>query len=115
VKNQESIQQRFLKDPLPVRLGGLAADLRRISSAARRAAGAAHVALMLEESQYFIEWSAAELSPEAAAQLVEIQVMLSLWKRSWPEVQQNPTQRTLLSIQARQWSDRVLQMAGMQG
>ena len=113
MKNRERIQERFLKDPLPVRLGGLAADLRRISSAARRTTGAEHVALMLEESQYFIEWSAKDMQPEAAEELVQIQVMLALWKRSWPIVQQNPAQRTLLSFQSRQWSDRVLQLAGL--
>lgn len=113
MKNQERIRERFLQDPMSVRLGGLAVDLQRISSAARRAAGAAHVALMLEESQYLIEWCASELEAEAAAELVDIQVMLSLWRRSWPTVQQIPAQRALLSLQAQGWSDRVLQFANL--
>ena len=113
MKNLGSIRERFLKDPLPVRLGGLAADLRRISSSSRRSGGAEHVAAMLEESQYFIEWVAAELEPDDAAELVEIQIMLALWKRSWFEAQRQPAQRSLLTIQAKRWSDRVLQMSGL--
>ena len=33
--NKEKLRQRFLSDPLPVRLGGLSATLGRISSSAR--------------------------------------------------------------------------------
>ena len=102
-----------MKDPPAVRLGGLAADLRRISSASRRKTGDTQVMMMLEESQYLIEWTAQELEAEAAAELVNMQVMLSLWRRSWPTAQHNMTQRTLLAIQARSWSDRVLTLAGL--
>ena len=113
MKNRERIQERFLKDSLPVRLGSLAADLRRLASAARRMGGAEHVAAMIEESQYFVEWTAAELEPEKASQLVNIQIMLALWKRSWPEAQKQPAQRSLLALTAEQWSDQVLHISGL--
>ena len=32
MKNLEAIQERYLRDPLPVRLGGLAANLARVES-----------------------------------------------------------------------------------
>jgi hypothetical protein len=113
VKNRERMRERYLKDPLPIRLGGLAADLARLSSSARHSSGAASVAKMLEESQYFIEWTAAEAEPEVAAELVDIQVMLALWRRAWPEAQQNHLQRTLLSVQAKKWADQVLEYSGL--
>jgi hypothetical protein len=56
---------------------------------------------MLKESRHFIEWTAAETETEIAAELVDIQVMLSLWLKAWPEAQHNQTQRTLLSFQAK--------------
>ena len=34
--NKEKLRERFLRDPLPRRLGGLAATLGRISSSARK-------------------------------------------------------------------------------
>ena len=97
-----------MKDALPVRLMGLAADLGRVSSSARRATGAEAVAAMLEESQYLIEWSAGEAPVEIAENLVNMQVVLALWRRAWSEVQHSPLQRNLLAVQAKHWSDQVI-------
>ncbi len=111
MKNRERIQERYVKDALPVRLAGLAADLGRVASSARHASGSETVAMMLEESQYFIEWTTAEAPIEVAEELVNLQVMLALWRRAWPEVQHSQLQRSLLAAQAKQWSDQVLRYA----
>ena len=110
MKNQERIRERYLKDALPVRLVGLAADLGRVASSARHVSGGEAVAALLEESQCFIEWTAAEAPVEVAAELVNLQVMLALWRRAWPEAQRSQHQRSLLAVQAKQWSDRVLDL-----
>ena len=68
---------------------------------------------MLEESQYFIEWTTNEAEPEIAAELVDIQRMVCLWRKAWPEAQNNRTQRTLLSMQAKKWSDVILRYSGL--
>lgn len=111
--NVERIRARFLRDPIPLRLAGLAADLARISSSARRPTGAAQVGEMIEESRYFIEWTAGEIPVDQAAELVDIQVMLTVWKYAWPEAQGSQAQRTLLSLQAKKWSDQVLGYSGL--
>ena len=108
MKNQERIRERYLRDPLPVRLAGLATDLSRVASSARRETGGEAVAAMLEESQYLIEWMGAEAPVEVAEELVNLQVMLALWRRAWHEVQHSQLQRSLLAVQAKQWTDRVL-------
>jgi hypothetical protein len=113
MKNREHMHERYLRDPLNIRLAGLAADLRRIASSARHPAGSASVVEMLKESQYFIEWTAAEAEPEVAAELVDIQIMLTLWLKAWPEAQHSQAQRTLLSLQAKKWSDQVLGYSGI--
>jgi hypothetical protein len=104
---------RYLLDPLPKRLGALAADLARVASSARHPVRADSVALMLEEGQHFIEWVATDTTPEIAAELVEIQIMLALWRRAWPQAQRSPSQRALLSFQAKKWSDKVLDFSGL--
>jgi hypothetical protein len=111
--NKEQKQERFLRDPLPIRLAGLAANLARIASSARRETGGEAVVLMLEESRYLIEWTAAEAEPEIAAELVDIQRLLTAWQRAWLEAQISQIQRTLLSIQAKKWSDQVLGYSGL--
>ena len=113
MKDQEKRYARYMKDPLPIRLGGLAADLARIASSARRENGAAIVELMIEESRWFIEWTAAEAAAEVAAELVDIQRMLGLWRRAWPEARKQAVQRTLLSVQAKKWADQVLDYSGL--
>jgi hypothetical protein len=113
MKNQERIRERYLRDPLPVRLAGLAADLSRVASSARRATGGDAAAAMLEESQYLIEWMGAETPVEVAEELVNLQVLLALWRRAWPEVQHSQAQRSLLAVQAKQWADRVLGYSGV--
>jgi hypothetical protein len=113
VKDLERIRTRFMRDPVPVRLAGLAADLARISSSARRPTGAAQVIPMIEECRYFIEWTAGEITAEQASELVDIQVMLTAWKQVWLETQATQSQRTLLSLQAKKWSDLVLGFSGL--
>jgi hypothetical protein len=112
MRNQEQRRERYLRDPLPIRLGGLAADLARVASTAWHENGRAATE-MLEESQWYIEWTAAEAEPEIAAELVNIQVMLAIWRRAWPEAQKSKVQRTLLSVQAQQWADQVLDYSGL--
>ena len=112
----ERIRQRYLKDDLPRRLGGLAADLARISSSARYPSGSKIVATMLEESQYFIEWTGpalAQTDPDAAGELVDIQLMLAMWRKAWHEAQHSAAQRNLLSVQAKKWADQVLEFSGL--
>jgi hypothetical protein len=111
MKSRERIRERFMKDALPRRLMGLAADLSRVSSSARHTTGAEATAAMLEESQYLIEWTAGEVPIDVAENLVNLQVMLALWRRAWPEAQHSSIQRSLLSVQAKQWADQVMRYA----
>ena len=111
MKNLERLRERYMKDALPRRLMGLAADLSRVASSARRATGAEATAAMLEESQHLIEWTAEDAPAEVAEELVNLQVLLALWRRAWPEVQHSPLQRSLLAVQAKQWADQVMRHA----
>jgi hypothetical protein len=111
--NQEKLRQRFLRDPLPIRLGGLAATLGRISSSARESDNPAIVLDLLDEARHLIEWTAAEAEPEIAAELVQTQRLLTLWHTAWPNASADRHQRTLLSVQAKDWSDKTLQSSGL--
>ena len=113
MKNKEKLHDRFLRDPLPRRLGGLAATLGRISSSARKSTDPNVVSNLLDEAKHLIEWTAADTEPETAAELVRIQIMISLWQRAWDEASQSPKQRLLLSVQAKDWSDKALDFSGL--
>ncbi|MCI0476028.1 MAG: hypothetical protein L0Y55_07255 [Anaerolineales bacterium] len=110
------IQERYMQDELPIRLGGLAADLARIVSFSKNHGSAPVVASLLDESSYFVEWSAPDLLPDRvddAARLVDIQRGLTRWYRIWGDAQNDPAQRAQLAAQARAWSDEILQMSGL--
>jgi hypothetical protein len=113
MKDKEKLRERFLRDPLPHRLGGLAATLGRISSSARKSTDPAIVANLLDEAKHLIEWTAADTEPETAAELVQWQTMITLWQRAWDEASQNPRQRLILSVLAKDWSDKAMDFSGL--
>jgi hypothetical protein len=113
MQNKEKLRDRFLRDPLSRRLGGLAATLGRVSSVARKSSDPVNVARLLEEAKYLIEWTAADTEPEIASELVSIQTQINLWLRAWEKTYQLREQRTLLSVHAKHWADRVLDFSGL--
>jgi hypothetical protein len=84
MKDWTTIRDRYLRDNVSVRLGGLAANLRRIKSFAGHDANLAVVESLLEESKFFIEWTAREADIDTAAELVEFQIQLARWQHYWP-------------------------------
>jgi len=112
-EKREKLRERFLRDPLPRRLGGLAATFGRISSSARKSTDPNIVSNLLDEAKHLFEWTAADTEPETAAELVRIQTLLTLWQRAWTEASQNPQQRLLLSVQAKDWSDKAVDFSGL--
>ncbi len=113
MRNYETVRERYLRDPLPIRLGGLAANLRRIASFAQHPANGQAVESLLDESKHFIEWTAREAEIETAAQLVEIQIQLARWQRNWERIWADPQQRQEVGHQSQGWSDRVLRLSGL--
>jgi len=113
VRNSTNIRERYLRDGLPTRLGGLAANLGRISSFASRYGSREVVGSLLDESKYFIEWTAAAAEISTAAELVELQVELAGWQHSWAESWDDFALRDKVAKRARIWSERVLEMSGL--
>ncbi|MDQ3247893.1 MAG: hypothetical protein M3Q45_01670 [Chloroflexota bacterium] len=113
MRDYTRIQTRYLRDPLPVRLGGLAANLARIKSASDHPANQAAIVSMLDESKHFIEWTAAEAEAEVAAELVELQVQLARWQRQSVTIWADPAQRLAMAEGAKRWSDRILDLSGL--
>jgi len=107
------IRERYMRDALPVRLGGLAANLARIKSFSDHPDHRDVVAGMLNESKFFIEWAAPDAEPDAQAALVELQIQLARWQRAWADIWADPTRRKAVADQAGEWSKRILEMSGL--
>ena len=113
MKNKEKLYQRFMRDPLPRRLGGISATLGRVSSSARQSTDPMQVAILLDEAKHLIEWTASETAPEIGSALVDIQRLIVLWQKAWTRMDATPEQRILLATQTKQWSDQVLEFSGL--
>ena len=113
MKDWTPIRERYLRDNLSIRLGGLAANLARIKSFSDHPDHCEVVESLLDESKFFIEWTAPESQLELQAKLVELQIQLALWQRSWRDIWADPTQRAKVAEQAGIWSKQVLTMSGL--
>jgi hypothetical protein len=68
---------------------------------------------LLEESKFFIEWTALDAGLDLQAELVELQVELARWQQSWSKIWADSVQRTAIVEQASDWSKRLLEMSGL--
>ena len=103
------MRERYLRDPLPVRLGGLAADLARVVSFSDDLTSRKAVTSLLEEGKYFVEWAAPEAPLDVQALLAELQISLAVWQRRWVAGRPDPMMRT----EAQRWSDQLLELSGL--
>ena len=67
-------RERYLRDQLSVRLGGLAANLARIRSFSDHPDHRDVVESLLEESKFFIEWTVPDAELDVQTVFVELQL-----------------------------------------
>jgi hypothetical protein len=108
VRNMEAIKNRYLQDDLQARLGGIAANLARIATSSSHLANWEAVLSMLEESEFFIEWTAPGAPLNVQIFLVELQIQLALWHLVWPQVYTDSQKRKKLGQLAYAWSQNIL-------
>lgn len=113
MSDSTAIRARYLSDELPVRLGGLAANLARIGSFSQHPNHRDVVESLLDESKQFIEWNVPDAGLELQVELLEIQLQLARWQRAWPNIWADPVARAAVAEQARSWSERVLKASGL--
>ncbi len=110
--NLDEKQARFQSDDISHRLGHTASNLARVRSFCNTAYKEA-VKAVLNETQWFIEWTAAEIEPEEAEELVNIQVQLARWELTLDTIWLDEKKRGEIAQQAEAWSGRVLDISGL--
>lgn len=109
MKNLGQIQERYLKESFNMRLGHLAADMVRLSTFSHKDA----VKDLLEESKFFIEWTAKEASFDIQVILSEIQSKLALWQRHIMIQKETSLELEELRNSAKIWNKKLLELAGI--
>jgi hypothetical protein len=113
MKDLSAIRARYMRDALPVRLGGLAADLARIASFSQNPANLTPVADLMREAAHFIEWCAPESELESQVTLLELQRHLARWRMRLSQRFPDQTWRDQVIAEAQRWSQRVVEMSGL--
>jgi hypothetical protein len=111
-QNLDKKQARFQSDNTSTRLGHIASNLARIRTFCNSAYKEA-VESVADETICFIEWTAAEIEPEYAEELVNIQVQLARLKITFDSIWPDDRERQKVSEQSSAWSERVLDMSGL--
>jgi hypothetical protein len=86
MKDWNALQERYLQNDVPTRLGALAANLDRIKSLTKSGVNGNAVEYLIRESKFFIEWTATYAGMDNAAELVELQVQLAWWQLGWSKI-----------------------------
>lgn len=102
-----------MRDPLPIRLGGLAANLARMRSFSMNESNRAAVVDLFDESKFFIEWTAIEADTDIRVRLAELQRVLARWQLSMESSWRNESFREELAVASASWSKSVLKDSGL--
>lgn len=113
MNNLEERKDRYLKDSLSIRMGGIAANLARVGSFVAFPQGKVAVGGLLEESKYFIEWTAAEFDIDTAVELVDIQRKLIRWQSSIDKFWDDEVMRKAVGAEAAGISELLIKRSGL--
>ena len=116
MRNPLKIRDRFMRDSVPVRIGGIAANLSRIRSFSQDLDSCETVRELIEETKCFIDWISPDptMTSNASSALKELAEVLARWEvtcRTGWSVDHN---RITISRDAGEWAQRVLQVSGLQ-
>jgi hypothetical protein len=106
---RQHLRERFKNLDWKQQLGNLASTLARISTRTPYPEYDNLVVDLLQEAALFIEWGAPHAPDDLLLELATTQKEILAWKRVWPL----EDARQLLTLFARNRSDRLLQMAGL--
>ncbi|MFE4105945.1 hypothetical protein [Almyronema epifaneia] len=105
--NWEILKRRYFEADQSFQLDNLMLNLVRLQLLADDGAQGAVAQYFVTESQFFIEWTVPNFDLEAdiafAAELVDLQRLLSQWKLGWSELWSDERQRFEIAAQARHW------------
>lgn len=113
MSNVEERRDRYMQDGLPIRIGGIAANMARVGSISAWPETQDVAFDLLEESKFFIEWIAMEADIETTGALIELQLQLVLWQRQLDTSWSNDASRTEIGRRAKEYSNDLLQRSGL--
>ena len=106
-------KERYLRDPLSIRLGNLASNLARIRSIATQPELGEAAKRVVRESKHFVEWAGKDAELQVQIELLDLQKQLARWQYKWHEIWNDTEKRNLVAEQAGAWSQKILDRSGL--
>jgi hypothetical protein len=103
--NLEEIKERFLKNNVATRLGCIAADLARLNSFSRMPNNQRAINDLIQESKFFIEWTAPAVPAALQKDLLSLQLKLALCSDS-------PSKKKITAM-SNEWSKKILKSSSL--
>jgi len=113
MRSENEIRERYLRDPISVRLGELASSLARLEGISSHPRNVEAASCFLDESCRFILWTAHEAEPALQAELAELAEQLNRWQSSIAEIWSDSERRVTMQREAGVWSRRILDRSGL--
>ena len=105
--NIRALKERFDRDPVPLKWGGIASDLLRISTMAHAQKLDTDIFQnVLTETKFFTEWLAPHVRLEEQETLLSLQRTLSGISSAYPDPKD-------IENKTHAWSDKVLDISGL--
>lgn len=102
------LEKRYTKDPLSVKLGGIASDLGRLSGLAASSANNPEIFInVLTETKLFTEWAGKTADFKMQKEILSLQRDLATWEA------QLSSKRSLVEKKAKKWSGAILKVSGL--
>lgn len=113
MRNRAAVHDRFIQDPVSIRLGGLAASLARIRSFSNHPGHKDVVKGLLDECKHLIEWTVRDADLGVQVELLNLQRRLARWHLRWDEIWNNEDRHASVAEEAGRWSKKVLELSGL--
>jgi hypothetical protein len=68
---------------------------------------------LIEESAWFIEWTAPDAALETQLRLLDCQRELTRWRRRWGDVWDDPERRGAMAARAGAWAEEFVSLSGL--
>ncbi len=113
MRDLSTLRERFLRDRVAIQLGNIASNLGRTSAFIQSEIEQAAITDLFDETKAMIDWAAPSATLDQQFILVELQRSLVRWRFAWADIAQDATQRVGVADKAREWSDRLIAIAGL--
>jgi len=107
------LRERFLQDPLPIRLGELSSSLARANYIGNHEAHEQVAFSLLKEPALYLEWGFPDADSSLQTDLTQIRQLIVRLREDWQAVWESPVERIAIGASLGEWAQKILDRSGL--